>query len=140
MKHVALISCGKRKAAHPAPARDLYQGDLFRKSLRYAEEVLEADEMFILSAKHGLVALDEVIAPYEQTLNRMPAAEVRAWGRRVVDELRAETDLEQDRFTILAGANYRKHLTPALKHVDVPIEGLRFGEQLRFFKEALEDE
>lgn len=140
MKHVALISCGKRKASHPAPARELYQGDLFRKSLRYSEEVLEADEVFILSAKHGLVALDEVIAPYEQTLNRMPSAEVRAWGRRVLAELRAEADLENDRFTILAGANYRKYLTPALKHVDVPIEGLRFGEQLRFFKEALEDE
>ncbi len=140
MKHVALISCGKRKSSHPAPARELYQGDLFKKSLQYAEEVLKADQVFILSAKHGLVALDEVVAPYEKTLNHMPAAEVQAWGERVLNELRAEADLQNDRFTILAGANYRKHLTPALKHYDVPIEGLRFGEQLRFFKEALEDE
>lgn len=140
MEHVGLISCGKRKAAQPRPARELYQGELFRKSLRYAEEVLEADRVFILSARHGLLPLDQVVAPYEQTLNRMSAAEVRAWGERVLDDLRAEADLENDRFTILAGAKYRKHVVPALKHCDVPIEGLRFGEQLRFFKEALQDE
>lgn len=139
MKHVALISCGKRKAERPAAVRDLYQGDLFQKSLRYAEEVAEADEVYVLSAKHGLIALDEVIAPYEMTLNRMGVREVQDWADRVLNELRSVADLKEDGFTILAGDNYRKFLVPHMRHVEVPLEGLMFGQQLQFLKQALDD-
>ena len=137
--HTALISCGKRKASDPAPARDLYQGDLFQKSLAYAEQVVGVDESYILSAKHGLIALDEVIAPYEMTLNTMGVADIREWADRVLGQLWSVADLEKDRFTILAGANYRKFLVPHMRNVEVPLEGLMFGQQLRFLKQALDN-
>lgn len=138
MKRIALIACGKTKAPAARPARRLYQGDLFQKSLRYAEEIAKADEAYVLSAKYGLVPMDQTIAPYEKTLNRAGAAEVREWSDKVLEQLREVADLERDHFTILAGANYRKHLTPALAHYDVPMEGLMFGQQLRFLKQALD--
>lgn len=139
MKHVALIACGKTKAATARPAGELYQGDLFQKSLRYAQDVVGADAVFVLSAKYGLVPIDAVIAPYEKTLNGLPAREVRAWADRVLDQLREVADLDRDRFTVLAGANYRKHLVGSLSNYEVPMEGLMFGQQLQFLKQELEN-
>ena len=37
----------------------------------------------MLSAEHGLVDPDEVIAPYDKTLNNVPIAVRRQWAERV---------------------------------------------------------
>lgn len=140
MQHVALIACSSKKLDEPAPARDLYQSALFRKSLSYVQEVLEPDCAFVLSAKHHLLPLDQVIEPYDVTLNEMSAAEIRDWSSRVLAELEKETDTEEDRFTFLAGQTYRRYLVPELVNTEVPMEGLRIGEQLQFLSEAVTDE
>ena len=139
MSHFVLIACASRKRGHPCQAADLYQSDLFHKSLQYAE-MLRPDGVFILSAKHGLLPLQEEIEPYDLTLNRMSAVDRRAWAERVLRELAEVGDLEQDRFTFLAGSRYRKHLLPRIRHGQVPMEGLPIGKQLKFLKEALADE
>ena len=139
MSHVVLIACASQKRESPSPARDLYQSALFRKSLRYAEAVLEPDRIYVLSAKHHLLPLDETVAPYDRTLNRMSASEVRTSADEVLEQLRQQTDLGEDRFTLLAGNTYRKHLVPELAHVEVPMEGMRIGEQLQFLTEAVDD-
>ena len=64
---IVLISCVKKKASQPRPARELYISDLFRKSLKYAQS-LSPDAIYILSAKYGLLSLDTVIEPYDVTL------------------------------------------------------------------------
>jgi cytoplasmic iron level regulating protein YaaA (DUF328/UPF0246 family) len=136
MRDVVLIACGKTKAPVPSPARDLYQGDLFQKCLAYAEKVLNADAIYVLSAKYGLVPINERIEPYEKTLNNASVAEKRDWADRVLAQLREVADLEQDRFTILAGENYRQHLLPHLRYHALPLRGLMFGQQLSFLTRA----
>ena len=133
MKKIILISCVKSKLSHPAKARDLYISDLFRSSLAYAQS-LKPDKIFILSAKYGLLELDEQIKPYELTLNTMPAAEVKAWSIRVLASLRQKADLKNDLIIFLAGDKYRKYLIPELAHYQIPLEGLSFGQQLREMK------
>jgi len=133
MKKIILISCVKSKLSHPAKARDLYISDLFRSSLAYAHS-LKPDKIFILSAKYGLLELDDQIKPYELTLNTMPAAEVKAWSIRVLASLRQKADLKNDLFIFLAGDKYRKYLIPELAHYQIPLEGLLFGQQLREMK------
>jgi hypothetical protein len=133
MKKVVLISCVKSKLSVPAKAKDLYTSDLFRSALQYAY-YLKADKIFILSAKYGLLELDQVIAPYEMTLNKMGEPQKKAWALAVINALRQKTDLKSDLFIILAGENYRKHLIPALKHYEIPLEGLAFGQQLHELK------
>jgi cytoplasmic iron level regulating protein YaaA (DUF328/UPF0246 family) len=115
------------------PARDLYQGDLFRKSLAYAKG-LNPDNIYILSAKYGLVGLDDEIEPYDTTLNTMPAHERQEWSRSILDALDAVADLDTDHFTILAGKKYREGLVPQMPKVDIPLEGLGIGKQLRWLK------
>lgn len=82
MRTVALISCVSMKLDRPAKARDLYLSPLFKYALKYAES-LHPDGIYILSAKYGLLGLEAIVEPYDQTLNAMPVAEVRAWAGRV---------------------------------------------------------
>ncbi len=130
MKRVVLISCVKTKLDHPAKAENLYIRDLFTKNLAYAKK-LKPDYIFILSAKYGLLKLNDRIAPYEKTLNQMPVNERRVWSDSVISELRRYADLEQDEFIILAGEKYRDFLIPHIKKYKIPFEGLSFGNQLK---------
>ena len=66
---IVLISCVSQKLSHRAKAKDLYVSTLFRLNLKYAK-ILNPDAIYILSAKHGLLSLEQEIEPYEQTLNR----------------------------------------------------------------------
>jgi len=70
-----VISCVSKKHETLAPAKDLYDSELFRRARAYVEAT--GCPWFILSAKHGLVAPDEVIAPYLETLNAMSVADRR---------------------------------------------------------------
>ncbi|MGI8497740.1 MAG: DUF6884 domain-containing protein [Gemmatimonadaceae bacterium] len=75
---VALVSCVKTKGVSSAPAEDLYTSPLFRALRAYAKT--HAGEWYVLSAKHGVLRPEQVIAPYEQTLNAMPKRKRVAWG------------------------------------------------------------
>lgn len=135
-QHVVLLSCGKRKATTPHAARNLYQGDLFKKSFLYAES-LRPTAIRILSAKHHVINPEQTIEPYDFTLNNIPISQVREWADEVLAQLSEEFLLEEDRFTILAGAKYRRHLEPHFRHCEVPMRGLGIGKQLQFLKARL---
>lgn len=120
MPTIALLGCSARKLGHPAPVRALYQGDLFRKGLAWAEAT--CDRVMVLSALHGLVALDQVVAPYDLTLNDLSAAERRAWAERI--------RLPDGDPVYLCGRNYWQHLRPGA----TPLAGLGIGQQLGWLK------
>jgi len=130
MKKIVLISCVSKKRSLKSKARDLYISPLFKKNLQYAMK-LKPDQIFILSAKYGLVSLDEEIEPYDLTLNTMSVVEVKHWAEGVLRDLTSQTDLRQDQFIFLAGAKYRKYLVENLGHVEIPFEGLTIGRQLQ---------
>src|SRR6266545_8383566 len=75
---VYLVSCVSKKRTNPSPARDLYISDWFLKARDYVEST--HSPWFILSAEYGLVSPDQVLAPYERTLNTMSKAERNAWA------------------------------------------------------------
>lgn len=131
MKTIVLLSCVSKKLAHAARARDIYVSPLFRLNLVYAES-LKPDAIFVLSAKHGLLALESQVEPYELTLNTMGVGQIKAWAGGVVSQLAEVADLKRDRFVILAGDKYRKFLVPHLAQFEVPMEGLTIGRQLQF--------
>jgi hypothetical protein len=123
---VALIACASRKLNRAAPARDLYRSPLFRLSMRYAE-AQGADQIFILSAKHGLLDAATVIEPYNLSLNKMSLSDVRRWAERVIADLSKVVDLDKSRFLILAGQRYSAHLLPRLPNCEIPLAGLSIG-------------
>lgn len=134
MRRVVLISCASKKLETKATAAELYVSNLFKLGLQYAN-ALEPDAIFVLSAKHGLLALDDEIEPYDVTLNTMPSSARRSWAIKVITQLRERFDLGQDHFIILAGKRYREYLVPHFSSYEVPLRGLPIGKQLRFLKE-----
>ena len=133
MRSIILISCVKKKLKHPAQVKDIYISDWFKSALGYAE-ALNPDLICVLSAKHGLLALTDKIAPYEQTLKTMSRREIKTWATGVTAKLALLSNLQLDRFVLLAGVNYRSLLVPHLVHYEVPMQSLKFGQQLQFLK------
>lgn len=133
---IALISCSKLKADHPCPARELYApSQLFSLSYQYAKR--NTDAVYILSAKHGLLAESDVIAPYDLTLSHLPEHRQRDWADYVLTQMRERFDVEQDTFLILAGRNYYQHLLPHLSHTDLPLGNLPLGARIAFLHRQL---
>ncbi len=157
VRTVALVACCGEKADHPAPARELYQSHLFRLSLAYAERIL-GGEVYILSAQHGLVRLDQVLEPYDLSLREMDAEERAWWGHEVemqlAEVLGAEHTHEEDaeplhefrwnfflhdprlRVVLLAGALCRP---PEILGVTVeePLAGMGIGQRKAWLLAAL---
>lgn len=135
---IICVLCVSQKQNTATLARDLYTSDWFRKAAAYAEK--HADAWYILSAKYGLVSPDQNIAPYDETLNRMPASARRAWAQRVIKDLRGHLK-PGDRVIFLAGARYRENLVAHIQKLgctaEIPMQGLRIGEQKRWLKEQL---
>jgi hypothetical protein len=63
---LVVISCSGGKLDSPAPARDLYTGELFRRSVTWAESW--DLPWCVCSALHGLVDPDATITPYDLRL------------------------------------------------------------------------
>lgn len=130
---IYLVSCVAKKLPAPAPARDLYVSTWFRSARAYVEAT--GCRWFILSALHGLVRPDQIVAPYEKTLLKMRAAEREHWARGVLDRLEPLIGVGSA-VVMFAGARYREFLEPALRDrgilVHVPMKGLPIGKQLQW--------
>ena len=141
MAKIALISCSKAKEAVKYPdtikAESLYKSPLFKKALKYAKETLKADRIYILSAKHHLLALDYQISEYDYTLNDQRADVVKAWSAEVRKQLSAEgVDFANDEIFILAGKNYYKYLiTDEFSNVKYLYQNMKIGQILQFLSE-----
>lgn len=133
MYRVVLISCASKKLKHRAKAREIYISTLFKFNLKYAEK-LKVDAIYILSAKYGLITLDEEVNTYDLTLNTMSSSEIRLWAENVIEQIKAITPIDDTEFIFLAGNNYRKNLLPFIKYSKIPLKGLRIGEQLKKLK------
>lgn len=132
-KHVALIACSRAKLPHAAQAKDLYTGTRFRLACGWASRH-DVDEVFILSARHGLLRMEEVLEPYDESLaNKSPLA-LRDWAWSVCRCLR-ESAAPITHITVLADGKYAealRGLLPMLTDVSYPIAGMNEDEQKAF--------
>jgi hypothetical protein len=138
-ERIGLVGCVKSKLSRAAPARDLYTSPLFRGARCAVERSCE--RWFILSALHGLVDPDHVLAPYEQTLTGASPSQRRAWAQRVLEQVEATfgTDLSGHTFEAHAGQAYFAFgLVEGLEArgavVEQPLEGLGLGQRLAAYK------
>lgn len=131
---VILISATSKVQDQPAPARELYTSELFQLKSQYAE-TLEPDVIYVLSAKHGLVDMDEVVEPDETTLDELGMMEQREWARQVLSQLEKVTNVHVDEFVVLAEKSYRDSLIPYLTNYRIPIKGMPTDEKIDWLDE-----
>jgi len=137
-RRLFLVSCVKTKLPSRAAAKDLYISDWFRKARACVEST--GCPWAILSAEYGLLHPDEVIRPYEKTLNALPVAERRSWASEVLESM--DPFLRDiDTVVFFAGERYRELLQPGLRawgvDVVVPMQGLGLGQQLAWLNDCL---
>jgi hypothetical protein len=128
---IGLVGCASQKLKRPAPARELYVSQLFKKASAYADAT--CDRWYVLSAKHGLVHPDTVLEPYDIRLgtNHRTTPPIHQWGARVKEQLDAElAGLENVTLIALAGEQYRIAVHNSRWPVAVPMKGLGIGQQL----------
>lgn len=135
---VGLVGCAAAKLQRPAPARELYTSQLFRKAAAWCEA--HTDQWYVLSAKHGLVHPDTVLAPYDVKLgtNRLSSPPIHQWAMDVRDQLELElADVADPQLVVLAGEQYRTLLYHTDLPAEVPMRGLGIGQQLGWLTREL---
>lgn len=130
---IVFLSCVKNKALNDCKAQDMYVSDLFKKSLKYAKS-LNPRKIYILSAKYGVLELDEIISPYELTLNTMTERERKIWAYKVIKQCEAKGVDFTEKTIFLCGYNYRKYVIQKFKNAEAPLGNLGIGKQLAFYK------
>ena len=136
MKTVALIGCVKTKANRRCKARDMYLSPLFRLSYKYAKQ-RKVDNIYILSAKYGLISEDTIISPYNKTLLTMSDIECRNWGGQIMTDIKHFFNINDTRFIVLAGDKYSRWLRNKLPYLEEPLRGLSMGQRLQFLKSKI---
>ncbi|GHE98102.1 hypothetical protein GCM10014715_62820 [Streptomyces spiralis] len=115
---LVVIPCGSRKLSAPAPAADMYVGS-YHRACRKAADALQSERLLILSARHGLLDLDEVIEPYDTP-------------HGAADAITAEVLLEQatrrgivflDPVVALGGARHVDLVRAIWPHARTPLAG-----------------
>ena len=128
------ISCVKSKKTNKDKASELYISTLYKGALNYALKHTKKENIFILSAKYGLLKLDDIIEPYDETLNTFTEKQKKIWAYKVYKQMQ-NYQIDFNKKTIfLAGKNYRKYLITKFKNGEAPLKKLSIGKQLAFYK------
>lgn len=118
-----VIPCGAHKLDHPAAARDLYTGPMFRHTLTAAQANAEHDtqaRILILSAKHGLITLDTVLAPYDLRMDQPGSITAETLAEQA---LALGIDFGSEVYAFLPAA-YLARLDEALRTHDVYVQNV----------------
>lgn len=111
-KKLVIIPCGAAKQEQAAPAAELYLGSMFKDALRTARTMTADENIRILSAKHGLLKLDEIVDPYEKTIDTAGTFERQILNLQLM-KLMNQLSPYRYKMHLLLPKKYVKHLVDA---------------------------
>lgn len=117
---LVVIPCSADKLDQPAPARELYSSAHFRFQLEHAEAYANRTgaRVMILSARHGLVELDTVLAPYDQRVDELDEIDEASLIDTVTGQLAALCSWRDGVVRAWLPAAYRDVMTEAVDKLD----------------------
>ncbi|WP_369221359.1 DUF6884 domain-containing protein [Streptomyces sp. R39] len=123
---LVVIPCGSRKLGSPARAADIYVGS-YHRACRRAADALHPDRLLILSARHGLLDLDDVIEPYDTPHGAADAVTSQV----LLEQATTRNIVHLDPVVALGGARHINLLRAVWPHIHTPLAGARgMGEQM----------
>jgi len=135
-KVLVITGCTKEKlgynASTKAPAKQMYQGRLFKTVRRFCETM--NFDYIIVSAKYGLLFPDDVIEGYETQLkNKEDVSKIQPFvEKRLVPLLR-----NYDKIVVIAGKLYRKVLSNLWNERFSFVKGKGYADLCKIVKEAI---
>jgi hypothetical protein len=127
---IGIVSCGKAKQSFPGLASELYTSPLFQKSFRIASQC--CDRVYVLSAKHGLIASDMPLESYELSLRSLSQDARKVWGEQTAKSI-DQASKASDEILVFAGEEYKRAFQPFLTggaRLCDPLSGLGLGKRL----------
>lgn len=134
---IVIISCGHTKRKERSPAWKLYTGSYFRSCLRCASSWAKRNDIYIISAKYGLVTLDTEIEPYKikikrvknwWTQNRIEGAVDITTVAKQINELKI---LRNPPVVFLGGRDYLRLLQELIPNIKAPLQEYSTGKNNR---------
>lgn len=106
LPRIVIVGCSATKLSTPAPAREMYQGALFKAAVGYAESW--SLPWYVISAMHGIIKPDFIVEPYDRRVptrrdELVPWLQCRNWEAYDRVEPRGMSKM----FVLLCGADYR---------------------------------
>lgn len=137
MGQIAIMSCGSKKGKDPGPAIDLYKGVLFMKHRQWAEAF--CDEIWIISAKYGLIEPSKIIDPYEISLRDFKKKDRDLWGSYVANQISSKIPKTEKLF-FLAGQIYYDPIIRKIPHeYEIPFKKYGLGHRYALIDKLTQD-
>lgn len=133
------LSCVSEKEDHRCKAKDMYISPLFKKSFQVAQK-MHPDKIYILSAKHYLLGLNDVIEPYNLTLNDMGVEERQKWADKVIDIMKKKHINFSEKTYFFAGNNYIEFLKNEFSNYEEVYGGKQIGDILHNLDKKLNED
>lgn len=132
---IVMISCSNSQKEGLNIAHEHYISPLFVKSWMFANKI-NADEIFILSTKHGLLSPYTYIEQYDFI---KPIIGWEKWADSIVNGLKKHGISANDKIIILASDKYCKYLEQSFQllfphrfqHIIKPLKNLTIGARLK---------
>lgn len=128
-----IISCGSKKRAKACPAFLLYQGHYFNHVLNWVKSIAPQKDVYIISAKYGLIHCSQVIEPYEAKMGSKTQIITIEEIKRQFHDL----GLENEKMLFCGGKEYMSVLNNSSKNIirlwdHINLKGKTFGYQMQW--------
>ena len=133
---IVFISCVKTKLPYEEMAKNLYCSNYFKTCYKYAQ-FLNPAHIYILSAKYGLLEPEDVICPYEMTLNNFSLEQKKEWAKFVKAQMKDKNIDFNQKAIFLCGNNYSVFLKQAFVEYETPLCNMGFGKQIKYMNEQM---
>jgi hypothetical protein len=123
---LVVIPCGSRKLGFPARSAEMYVGS-YHRACRKAADALRPDRLLILSARHGLLDLDDIIEPYDTPHGASDSVTAQV----LLEQATLRGIVSLDSVVALGGARHVSLVRSVWPHARTPLTGARgMGEQM----------
>lgn len=127
------IGCADSKKNYQCKAEELYsESAIFRKSLAYARKLVDDKDIYIISAKHHVVNLSDILKPYSVTLKNMSVDQRKAWAEEVLAEFKKRHISPDHKALFLCGEYYYGDLKDYFRESETPWKGRWFAEIMTY--------
>ena len=141
MVDVVLVGCsGPKINVSQCEAQDLYNSNLFKVNIKYAH-LLQPNNNFIhiISAKYGVIKLNETIEKYDLSVYDLSKPEYIKWCDGIFDSLNSLYDIDNTNFIFLCGINYYKPYINKLKNHSLPYENKPIGKTIQYASQQIKE-
>jgi len=129
---IVIVPCGHLKASHATTAEQMYVGRYHKAGMKYAQFMAPRENIYILSAKYGLMTLDTVIEPYD-----LKMGDVGSIGAYTIKQQAIRFGILNESVIALGGKSYSLMVKRVWPSAQTPLIGLSMFRHYTWFNDQM---